>query len=114
MITRRTLYPGQPGTKKWVKKYGENLLCIRYKYDPENNKKMITVELAEETGDWAKNKMRIPKNKIVQIKVRYGEIDIGRKVRAFGGNWNKEKKVWELPFAHVQALGLTDRIVSDV
>lgn len=112
MITKRTLYTGQAGTKKWQKKYGERLICVRYKYDIEHETKMITVELEEETQPWKRNTENIPKNKIVRIRVNYGEIEIGRKVRTFGGTWNSEAKLWELKYEAVQALDLTDRIVN--
>jgi len=74
---------------------------------------MITVELATDVQEWHKDSKRIPKNKIVQIRINYGEVDLGVKVKSFGGIWNKEKKVWELPFGAVHALGLTDRIIDD-
>jgi len=48
MKTRRTLYPDQPGSKKWVRKYGKKLVCVRNKYDEVLQEKMITVELVEE------------------------------------------------------------------
>ena len=46
------------------------------------------------------------------VKVKYGEIDLGRKVRAAGGKWDKSKRLWELPIEAVQALGLENRIVD--
>jgi len=110
MITKRTVYPGQPGTQKWINKYGSNLVCVRYKYDPDNQKKMITVELIDEFSNWKKNKKHIPKNKIVGININYGEVDLARKVKSFGGKWIKEKKEWEITYEAVQSLGLTNRI----
>jgi hypothetical protein len=32
--TRLILKPGQPGTKSLAKKYGDALLCVRFRYDP--------------------------------------------------------------------------------
>ncbi len=51
-------------------------------------------------------------NKIVQLSVKYGEIQIGRLIRAAGGRWNRKEKVWELPYGEVLALGLQDRMVT--
>jgi hypothetical protein len=45
MKTKKKLMPGEPGSKKWIDKYGDDLICVRYKYDSDKNKKMITVEL---------------------------------------------------------------------
>ena len=48
MRTRLKLNPGQRGTKKLVTKYGERLICVRYRYDDEKKKRYKTVELVEE------------------------------------------------------------------
>ena len=111
MTTKRTLCPGQPGSKKWVRKYGNKLVCVRYKYDSQLYQKMITVELVEEKTKWLKNENYIPKNKIVDLKIEYGEIDLAMKVKSFGGKWNKAKKVWELSYEAAKSLGLEKRIV---
>jgi len=59
---------------------------------------MITVELLEEFGVWVKNRKRIPDNKIVNLKIRFGEVELGKKIGSFGGEWNKKKIVWELKY----------------
>ncbi len=58
------------------------------------------------------NQKRIPKNKIVGLKVEYGEVQVARLIKAAGGKWNKSKKVWELPYKDVLALGLELRLVA--
>ena len=108
----RKVYPGQPGTKEWQKKYGNNLVCVRYKYDEKLKTKIVTVEIKVKEEYWQKNKKRVPKNKLVMVQVKYGEIDLGRKVRSLGGRWDKSRRLWELPFEAVQALGLENRIVD--
>ena len=110
--TAKTIYPGQAGSKKWMQKYGDDLLCIRYKYDAENREKIKTVELLAEKQEWRIEKRKIPHNKTVRLKVAYGEKNIGRLVRAAGGTWNREERVWELPYGEVLALDLVDRIVE--
>jgi hypothetical protein len=37
MDIRLTRRPGQPGTKKFVERYGERLVCVRYRYDAAGN-----------------------------------------------------------------------------
>ena len=113
MITKKTLKPGRPGTKKWLDKYGDDLLYVRYKYDAQNQKKYITVELIAESQTWEPNKKLRHPNKIVKIKVAYGEVDIGKQIRSLGAIWNRKEKVWEILLRHVIALGLEDRIVEE-
>ena len=48
MITRLKLKPGQKGTKAVVEKYGDALVCVRYRYDEASRIRTKTVELIEE------------------------------------------------------------------
>ena len=113
MRTKRKLLPGDPGTKKLLAKYGERLVCVRYRYDKESKKKLKTVELIEEESNWQPDSKRIPANKIVKVNVAYGEIEVGRMIRNIGGRWNRQEKVWELPYMHVVNLGLQNRLQGD-
>ena len=59
MITRLKLKPGQHGTKALVEKYGDALVCVRYRYDAEGTIRLKTVELVEE-----KKELKPPRQKI--------------------------------------------------
>ena len=113
MKTRRKLMAGAPGTKKLLDKYVDRLLCVRYRYDGAKGRKMKTVELIEEEHEWHPSKQRIPANKIVKVKIAYGEIELGRAVKRIGGKWNRKQKVWEITYLHAINLGLQDRIVEE-
>ena len=113
MRTSRTLAPGQPGTKKLVEKYGERLICVRYRYDPENGIKTKTIEIVIDQNKLDVNKRRIPPNKMMHIQVDVKEYEIRNIVKAAGGRWNNMKKIWELPYREVANLGLEDRIVKE-
>jgi hypothetical protein len=113
MKTNKKLIPDQPGTKRLMKKYGKRLICVRYKYDEKTQKRIKTVELLEEENRWIRNHKRIPDNKIMKLKIRYGEVDLGLAVKSLGGRWNKEKKYWELPYGKVLSLGLENRIIDE-
>ena len=113
MKSKKILKPGQPGTKKWVEKYGEKLFCVRYRYDIERRRKMKTIELIVEESQWQANVNKIPRNKIINLRVDYQETGTRKLIRAAGGRWNREKKVWELPYGEVLDLGLTNRIIKE-
>lgn len=110
---RRKILPGTAGTKKLVEKYGDRLVCVRYRYDAENGKKYKTVELIEEESSWRADRRRIPANKIVHIRVAYGEVGLGRTLRSLGARWNRVKKVWEVAYKDVINLGLEERIIEE-
>ena len=110
--TSKTLTPGQPGTKRWLKKYGDDLVCVRYKYDAVNKRKIKTVELVVETEEWQIDKTRIPANKIVGVRILYGEKALGKLVRSAGGRWDRNKQLWQIPYREAVNLGLEDRIME--
>ena len=103
---------GQPGTKKMAEIYGDKLVCVRYRYNADKRIKYKTVEIIVEQGFWDPEP-RLEKLRKVEIKVRYSEVDIRTKVKAAGGIWNAEKKVWELEYKQVKKLGLIERIIKD-
>lgn len=45
MEVTKKLLPGAPGTKRFKKKYGRRLVCVRYRKDPENERRLTTVEI---------------------------------------------------------------------
>lgn len=113
MQTRLTLKPGQKGTKKLLQRYGDRLVYVRYRYDEQKKKRYKTVELIEEEADWEPGQRpSSPLDEIVYVRVDWGEVDVGIKVKNSGGVWNAQRKVWELARGQVIALGLKDRIVG--
>ncbi len=55
MEIRKTLKPGQHGTLKYVQQYGESLVCIRYRYDADQNVYYTTAELIVKKRPCLKN-----------------------------------------------------------
>lgn len=112
MKIKRKLKPGQPGTKKLLEKFGDDLICVRYRYDSEKKRRFKTVELIVDESSWEKREKEVPINNLAQIRVGYEEIDLREKIKAKGAKWNKLKKVWELSYKDVIGLDLTDRVVN--
>ena len=110
----RTLSPGKAGTKSLLKRFGDELICVRYRYNAEKEECVKTIELVVDRKPWKPYEKRmVPAHKIMPLRVKYGEIHIGRLIRQAGGVWNRARKVWELRYDQIQALGLTDRIIED-
>ncbi|MBF0102441.1 MAG: hypothetical protein HQK77_16175 [Desulfobacterales bacterium] len=113
MKTKRKILPGQAGTKSLMEKYGDDLICVRYKYDEKDMVRIKTVELLVEKSTWIKNIKKDSKNKVIGVKIDYAEMELRAKVREAGGKWNRTKKVWELPMADIVMLNLESRIVEN-
>ena len=52
MRARVKLHPGQRGTKQWLSIYGDRLVCARYRYDAQQQKRYTTVEIIVAEGPW--------------------------------------------------------------
>ena len=52
MEARATLRPGQKATKKLVARFGDRLICVRYRYDTTRRKRFTAVELIVDETDW--------------------------------------------------------------
>jgi hypothetical protein len=113
-ITRKKLVSGSPGTAKYCRQFGGALECVRYKYDAGLKRRRITVELVVEEKEWRKNTLRIAPNAFIKIRVDFREKEIRHLVKAVGGRWNAEERVWEVQYREVVALGLADRMVEIV
>lgn len=113
MRIKRKLKPGDPGTQKFLQRYGDDLVCVRYRYDATSRTRVTTVELVVEAGPWKQSRHLIPYNKTVGIRVDYAETQLRKLVKNAGGKWNAQERVWQLPYGEVKQLGLTKRIVKD-
>lgn len=109
METKRTLKPGQPGTLKYVQKYGDSLVCIRYRYDADKNLCYTTAELIVETRTWLQKSKNtsVPlsdekstdqivksdhEDTLLSIRIGYEELELRELVTSAGGKWNRQKK----------------------
>jgi len=111
---QRKLQPGQAGTKKYLKQYGKDLVCVRYKYDRFTKEKIKTIELIVERGLWEPEGKRVPANKIVSIRIHIDEIELRQRVKMLGGRWNSKEKVWKIAYGQVKILNLEERIVNSI
>jgi len=59
------------------------------------------------------SKTRIPMNKILRIHVHIKEKHLRNIVKAAGGKWDNNRKVWLLAYKEIKNLGLENRIVLD-
>ncbi|MBN2318362.1 MAG: hypothetical protein JXR49_04760 [Acidobacteria bacterium] len=108
----KTLLPHQPGSSKYLALYGDALVAVRYRYNEKDRKRRITVELVVDERDWEKSTKRKPPNRIVKVRIRFGETSLGLAARSVGGRWNQKLQVWEMRYCDAVTLGLEKRIVG--
>lgn len=117
MRVGKTIKPGEPGSARWVHRFGDRLISVRYRYDHARSMRYTTVELVVDTCPWTPG-IAFPRGadpdglapEVVFVRVSYNEQSLRDKVKAAGGRWDKQRKAWELRFEHVARLGLKHRI----
>lgn len=109
---RATVLPGQKGTITLLRQYGDQLVCVRYRYDKLRGRRLKTVELIVDEQPWVPG-VKFPAERQVAVRVGYNEHDLRERVKLAGGWWDTEKKAWRLTIGKVLALGLERRLVDE-
>ncbi len=116
MEVTKTLLAGKNGTKRYLREYGDNLYCVRYRQDKEKGKRYTTVELIVDEGQLFKGyyqEVHGPHpTQNVDLQIGFSEFELRDQVKAAGARWDKGKKLWELPFYKVKKLGLESRMIN--
>ena len=112
MITRLKLKPGQKGTKALVEKYGDDLVCVRYRYDEASRTRLKTVEIIVEMKQLPPAQ-GTPDNTIVPVQIAFGAKELGKMARSAGGNWDADVKLWYIRYGNIKGTELEKHIVLD-
>ena len=113
MRPRLHLTPGQNGTKQLLAQYGDGLICVGYRDDPQRKKRFKTVELLGAERDWEPPRPPYADHQSVGVRIGFAEVAVRERAKQAGGKWNPDRKVWELRYREAVALKLTTRIVNE-
>jgi len=111
--TRLILKPGQRGTKNLVKKYGDSLLCVRFKYDAQKQQRLKTVELIVERTDWTPPAPRYSEDTLVPLRIEASDIPLRLQAKAAGGRWNPGKRLWFVKYGKIAGTPLEKHLYID-
>ena len=107
------LKPGEKGTVRLVERFGSSLLCVRYRYDEIRDVRLKTVEIVvdEKAGNPS---LRYRDGDMVSVIVAFTEKFLREKLKAAGGKWDPEEKLWRVPFGSIRGnTELEERILKD-
>ncbi len=113
MITRLKLKPAQKGTKALAEKYGEDLVCVRYRYDETSRTRIKTVELIIERKQLSLSAKKKTDETLVPVQIAYGATKLGKMVRSAGGEWDPDVKPWYIQFDKIKDTELEQHIILD-
>jgi len=112
--TRLILKPGQPGTKSLGKKYGDALLCVRFRYDEKLRQRLKTVELVVERTYWTPPPPRYTPDALVPLRIDAADMPMRLQAKAADGRWNPEKKLWFVKYGKIAGTPLEKHIQVDM
>jgi len=104
------LKPGQKGTKRLHEKYGDALLCVRYRFDEIRQVKVKTVELIVDEKPLVVPRFR--DEEMVPVSVAFDEQELREQLRRMRARWDGEIKVWFVRYGLVRGTELESRIAA--
>ena len=110
MRARSKLNPGQPGTLKLLRQYGDRLVCVRYRYDALKRRRYTTAEIVVDESEWDPLPSATARRERVPVRIAIQETTLREKAKTAGGRWDPNQRVWMLPMEQVIQLGLTNRV----
>ncbi len=72
-----------------------------------------TIEIIIEDKSWQGKNKKMSQNKIMDICIGYNEVELRSRIKACGGRWDAQRKVWQLSHEKIKELDLLERIVDD-
>jgi hypothetical protein len=106
----KKLLPDQPGALKLARRYGDALVCVRYRHDATHTQRYTTVELVVDQAPLQRR--RHASDEIVHVWIAFGEGRLQQEARASGAQWERASKLWRMPHSLARRLNLTKRITK--
>ena len=101
----KKMKPSQRGAIKLARMHGKELLCVRYRENPEGTERLTTVELVVERVVIQKRD-----DPVVSFKLRQDELDLRHQAMAKGARYDGKNYMWKLRRSEVLRMGLKNRI----
>ncbi|MEO8060761.1 MAG: hypothetical protein ABI671_20825 [Burkholderiales bacterium] len=99
----------QAGALKLARCFGDALVCVRYRHDPEGSYRYTTVELVVDEAPVVR---RTDPDAKVMVHVAFDDTQLQKLVRAHGARWDNRQRLWAMPRRTAKKLGLLACIVK--
>lgn len=110
----KRMAPDQAGAMKLAARFGDRLVCVRYRHDAAKRRRYTTVELVVASAPIkgsAPNTARARKMQIVAIRLHIHERDLRVLLYESGATCAPDSGLWYVPKSIAKALGLLHRVV---
>ncbi|SEA22005.1 hypothetical protein [Microbulbifer marinus] len=116
----KTMRPGQPGARRFERRFGRRLCAVRYRESPCGKKILTTVELiiderTKPAPGVSHTALHANRNaEAVALSVGREETAMQQLIKQAGGRWSRTGKAWVLLRETAVTLGLRHRIVENL
>jgi hypothetical protein len=105
----KTMQVDTPGAVKLTRKYGDALVCVRYRVSPDGAERITTIELEVDRVT-----IQHKANPIVAVKIYASEVKLTAMAKAKGARFNGKTRLWRMHQNDAHAVGLGKRIARDL
>jgi hypothetical protein len=112
MKAHKHLKPGENGTLRLVERFGDTLLCVRYRYDAIRDMRIKTAEIIvdEKPG---KGVPRIRETDTVLVQVPFTMKTLRDRLKGVGAKWGPVQKLWRVRWGLIRGdRELVERVVK--
>jgi hypothetical protein len=104
----KKLNPDQKGALRLAERFGNRLVCVRYRTDAESGRRFTTVEIIVE-----ERAPIVPEPATVLVRVNWNETELRHAIKAQGGVWLQDRKLWRVPREAIRKLKIHDRVLQE-
>ena len=114
----RTIRPGQPGSARFMKHWGEQLVTVRYRRDAATGALFTTIEIIVDQRETPPDGVRLThhhaarRNTVVAVRIDYREHALRRHAKDNGARWSPQLRVWLMRYDTAVVLGLHRRVIE--
>lgn len=103
----KTIQADAKGAIKIAQKYGESLVCVRYRLSPDGTERITTIELELERVPVQKKR-----NPMVSVKIYPSETHLTAVAKSNGARYNAKTRLWRMTKNDAITMGIQERIAS--
>jgi hypothetical protein len=113
MKTHKHLKPGENGTLRLVERFGDTLLCVRYRYDAIRDVRIKTAEIIVDERP-GKGVPRIRETDTVLVQVPFSMKALRDRLKGVGAKWDPVQKLWRVRWGLIRGdRELMERVVKE-
>ncbi|MCR9105430.1 MAG: hypothetical protein NXI15_09080 [Gammaproteobacteria bacterium] len=116
MDVTRTIKPGQPGSKRFQRHWGDRLVAVRYRQDRARREIYTTIEIIVDTRDIPPENVSLnavqayKKQQPVAVTINWDEVALRQAAKKLGARWSQQQRVWVMRYSAAETLALQSRV----